>query len=434
VWISASITYASVFAGSLLAAILIIGGTGALLLRTLKSISRKPALRNSPSLRHGIANLYRPGAHTIAILASVSIGVMFTLSVYSVQHSILDEIRSTAPPDAPNVFLINVSEADRQGLDRFIESDTAITVRSPLLSSATAQLVSADGRPLEEMPSTEKSRRFLDSPVTLTESRDLPAAAKILNGAWWTEKEVASGEPMVSVLESAAETLHLHIGSTLEWTPLIQSGKPIRARVTNIRHTDGVGFGNNGQFILSPGGLDGIASVYFGSIRVKSGEIAGLQARVLKEFPTVAVVNGAEILAIIQDIVDRASLAVRFVAGFAIFGGLIVLASSVAGTRFRRMREVAILKTVGATRNRLVRIFSTEFATIGIVAGLVGSLLGSGLSVILISRLLDTPYHFTWIPALVATGITAALTVTAGWIASYGVLNQKPLEILRSVE
>jgi putative ABC transport system permease protein len=128
VWISASLLYATVFAGSLAIAILIIGGVGALLLRFLKSISRRSAIRNSPSLRHGIANLYRPGAHAVAILASIAIGVMFTLSVYSVQHSILDEIRSTAPPDTPNVFLINVTETDRQGLDELIESDPAITV------------------------------------------------------------------------------------------------------------------------------------------------------------------------------------------------------------------------------------------------------------------------------------------------------------------
>ncbi len=76
--------------------------------------------------------------------------------------------------------------------------------------------------------------------------------------------------------------------------------------------------------------------------------------------------------------------------------------------------------------------FSTEFATIGIVAGLTGSVLGTALSVILISKLLDTPYHFMWIPALVATAITAILTVSAGWIASYGVLGQKPLDILRN--
>ena len=78
--------------------------------------------------------------------------------------------------------------------------------------------------------------------------------------------------------------------------------------------------------------------------------------------------------------------------------------------------------------------FSTEFAKIGIVAGLVGSVLGTALSVILISRLLDTPYQFSWLPAIVATLITAALTVSAGWLASYGVLSQKPLDILRNVE
>jgi putative ABC transport system permease protein len=284
------------------------------------------------------------------------------------------------------------------------------------------------------MPATERSRRYLDSPVTLTVSRDMPPSTKILNGTWWSEKVNASGEPMVSVLQFAAETLQIHVGSVLEWTPIFPAGKSIRARVANIRRMDGSSIGNNGQFVLSPGGLDGVSPLYFGSIRVIPSEIGALQSRVFQKFPTVTVVNGAEVLKIVQDIVDRASLAVRFVAGFAIFGGLIVLASSVAGTRFRRMREVAILKTVGATRSRLVRIFSTEFATIGIVAGLVGSVLGSGMSVILISRLLDTPYHFTWIPVVVATGITAALTVSAGWIASFGVLSQKPLEILRSVD
>jgi len=433
-WISASFLYATVFAGSLIAAILIISGVGALLLRGLKSISGRRVIRQSPALRHGIANLYRPGAHAITILVSIAVGVMFTLCVYSVQYSILDEIRSTAPPDAPNVFLINVTSSDHDGIDRLIASDPAIVGRKPLSNSALAQLVSIDGKPLNDLPPTEGARRFLDSPVTLTVSPDLPAATTILNGTWWPAEAASSAEPLVSVLESAAETLHLHVGSTLEWTPVLKADTPIRARVANIRRTDGDRFGNNGQFVLSPGSLDGVPTLYFGSIRVTPAEIGAFQTRIIQNFPTVTVVNAAEILQVVQDIVDRASLAVRFVAGFAIFGGLIVLASSVAGTRFRRMREVAILKTVGASRSMLVRIFSTEFATIGIVAGLTGSVLGTGLSVILISRLLDTPYHFMWIPAAAATAITAVLTVSAGWIASYGVLSQKPLEILRNAD
>jgi putative ABC transport system permease protein len=365
-------------------------------------------------------------------LVSIAIGVMFTLSVYSVQHSILDEIRSTAPPDAPNVFLLNVTEREREGIERLIQTDPAIAGRTPLSVSAVAQLVSVDGMPLDQLPPTENARRFLDSPVTLTVSGDQPSATTILKGKWWGGRDEVAGESLVSVLDSAAETLRVHIGSVLEWTPLLQAEMPVRARVANIRRTDGVRFGNNGQFVLSPGALDGTPTMYFGSIRVPPQEIGKLQVRIFENFPTVTVVNVAELLAIVQDIVDRASLAVRFVAGFAIFGGLVVLASSVAGTRFRRMREVAILKTVGATQGTLVRIFSTEFATIGIVAGLTGSLLGTALSVVLISRLLDTPYHFSWIPAAVATVVTAVLTVAAGWLASAGVLRQKPLEILRN--
>jgi putative ABC transport system permease protein len=253
IWISGSLTYASVFAGSLLIALLVISGVGAVLLRILKYVSIKSAIRNSPALRHGIANLYRPGAHAITILVSVAVGVMFTLSVYSVQHSILDEIRSTAPPDAPNIFLLNITENERSGLEHMIQTDPAIAGRNPLTVSTAAQLIRVDGTSLDQLPERENARRFLDSPVTLTVSADLPAATTILKGNWWEEKNEYSGEPLVSVLDSAAETLRLHVGSVLEWSPLLQPGAPIRARVSSIRRTDGVRFGNNGQFILSPG-------------------------------------------------------------------------------------------------------------------------------------------------------------------------------------
>jgi predicted lysophospholipase L1 biosynthesis ABC-type transport system permease subunit len=136
---------------------------------------------------------------------------------------------------------------------------------------------------------------------------------------------------------------------------------------------------------------------------------------------------------IIQGVMDRVSIAVRFVAGFAIFGGLIVLACSVAGTRYR-MREVAILKTVGTTKGTLVRIFCTEFTVIGSAAGLIGGTPGVLTSAILVGQLLDTTYNFTWLPVGITAIVTAALTIVTGWLASYGVLNQKPLEILRRIE
>jgi putative ABC transport system permease protein len=98
------------------------------------------------------------------------------------------------------------------------------------------------------------------------------------------------------------------------------------------------------------------------------------------------------------------------------------------------MREVAILRTIGATRGTLVRMFCTEFAVIGSAAGLIGGGLAALASGILIGQLLDTPYKFSWPPILAAAAITAVLTVLTGWLASYGILNRKPLDILRQIE
>jgi putative ABC transport system permease protein len=428
IWVGSSIQYASVFAGVLIGSLLLMGVIGTGLLRLVRRVSTHAALRRSTAMRHGIANLYRPGAHATAILASLAIGVMFTLTVYFLQHSLLEEIRLTAPPDSPNLFLINITDRERDGIVQLLESQPGIVDRQPLSPSVSAQLLTIDGTPIEQIPIEEGARRFLNAQFTLTWTRDIPPATEILEGSWW---EPQPAESLVSVQEFAADALGLKVGSIIEWTAIEGN---IKARVANVRRTDAVRIGANNQFILSPGSLDEFSPVYYGAMRVAADQIGPLQARVFREFPTVTVINAADILAVIQEVMDRVSIAVRFVAGFAIFGGLVVLASSVAGTRYRRMREVAILRTIGATRGTMVRMFCAEFAVIGSAAGLIGGVFGAILSAILIGQLLDTPYKFTWPPVFVAAAVTAVFTVITGWLASYGILDRKPLDILRQIE
>jgi putative ABC transport system permease protein len=428
VWVGSSLYYASIFAGALAGSVLILGAIGMGLLKVVRKLSGHALFRRSAALRHGMSNLYRPGAHSVAIIASLGIGVMFTLTVYFLQTSLLEEIRLTAPPDAPNMFMINITERERSGILSMLESEPAIVDRQPLSPSVAAQLRTIDGTPLELIPLEEGARRFLNTQFVLTWSRDVPPGTEIIEGRWWPP---APAEPMVSVQEGAAEALGLKVNSIVEWDAL---GATIRARVANIRHTDSVRIGANNQFILSPGTLEAFSVVYFGAFRVKQEAIGAIQARIFERYPTVTVINAADILEIVQEVMNRVGLAIRFVAGFAIFGGLVVLASSVAGTRYRRMREVAILKTVGATRGTLVRMFCAEFAVIGSAAGLIGSLLGAILSGVLIGEILETSYRFSWLPGAVATVITAILTVAAGGLASYGILDRKPLDILRQIE
>ena len=169
----------------------------------------------------------------------------------------------------------------------------------------------------------------------------------------------------------------------------------------------------------------------YGSIRVKPRDVPALQRAVYEKLPTITVINMADVLEIVQKVVDQISLVVRFVSAFTIVAGAIILASSVAGTRFGRVREVVILKTLGATRRRVAGIFSMEFLVLGAAAGVMGSALATGFAALVVKRLLKSEFHLDPAADLFSIVLTALVAVAAGWLASYRILGQKPLEVLR---
>jgi putative ABC transport system permease protein len=134
---------------------------------------------------------------------------------------------------------------------------------------------------------------------------------------------------------------------------------------------------------------------------------------------------------IIDDVVQRIAAVIRFISAFTILAGAVMVASSVAGTRFRRMREVVTLKTLGATRQRIAWIFSIEFLTLGAVAGLMGTALASGFAALVLNRLLEIHYKLNVLTDASAVVISALTATAAGWLASFRILGRKPLEILR---
>jgi putative ABC transport system permease protein len=147
-------------------------------------------------------------------------------------------------------------------------------------------------------------------------------------------------------------------------------------------------------------------------------------------YPTVTVINVADVLERIESVVDQITFVVRLLAGFSILAGLMILASSIASTRFRRMREAVVLKTLGATRMRIVRTFSVEFSVLGLLAGAVGVVFANLLTRVLLRRL-DVSFHIEWGATMLALFGTAVLATATGWIASYRILGLRPLEVLR---
>jgi putative ABC transport system permease protein len=163
------------------------------------------------------------------------------------------------------------------------------------------------------------------------------------------------------------------------------------------------------------------------SIRSKWRRWSG---RCSQAYPTMTVINLADVLVRIESVVDQITFVVRFLAGFSIFAGLMILASSIASTRFRRMREAVVLKTLGATRMRIVRTFSVEFSVLGLLAGSVGVVFANVLTRVLLHKL-EVGFHIEWTATLVALVGTAVLATATGWIASYRILGLRPLEVLR---
>jgi putative ABC transport system permease protein len=215
----------------------------------------------------------------------------------------------------------------------------------------------------------------------------------------------------------------------MEWEA---AGRTLRARVAAVHRIDEIHMYGRIEFIFNAGTLDGLPIIYYGGVRVAPRAVPALQRATYEKFPTVTVVNVADVLEIVQQVVDQIALVVRFISMFAILAGIVILASSVAGTRFRRIREVVILKTLGATRRRVAGIFSVEFMVLGAVAGLMGSVLATAFAALLLKRWLDADFRLDPLPNLLCIVLTALVANAAGWMASYRILGQKPLEVLRA--
>lgn len=425
-WLSDNARTGMYFAIAMAAGLASLAMVAWILLRSLRWFSRHLPRRAGPVVRQGIANLYRPGNHAGAAVMALGVGVMFTVTVWIVQRGLLKDIVRTAPPGMPNVYLLDVTAANRDAVYKLLSQMPGLEGTPEMIGAVSAQIQSIDGVPFVRENQRGIARRYSRT-VTVSPAAERPGFTQVVEGRWWAaNSHPATAE--VSVAEAAAKILNLHLGSTIVWTT---PQKTFASTVTAIHKSEAVRLTARIEFFLTPDVLQGLPAIYYGGIRASAPSVPAIQKAVYDRFPTVTVVNMAEVLDTIQSVVDQISLVVRFISGFSILAGAIILASSVAGTRFRRIREVVILKTLGATRKRIAQIFSIEFLVIGTVAGLMGGLLAGGFAWAVLNRLLEAKTAPDSLPMALSIAGTAILAIATGWLASFRTLGQKPLEILR---
>lgn len=433
IWLGDSVRLGGWFVGGLAASLAALAVTSEALMRILRAAPRRLPFRLPVTLRHGIANLHRPGMHAGIILVALGVGVTFTLTVYLLQTTVLSQLALSAPPGMPNVYLSNIMASESAAVREFLTKQPGIEGEVTLVPRISARLTTIDGDPLAglgpgppgargsgEGGSRGRRRRTID----ITWADQPPVGFAIVQGRWWDASETRT---VVSVMDHVAERLGVGLGSQLQWQA---GGQDVSATVVSIHNYEGEPDWIY-DFVLNRDALEGMPATYIGGVRVRPEHSLEVTRAAFEAFPSMLFVNAVDFFETVQEVVDQIAFVIRFVSGFAIVAGVIILVSSVAATRFRRMREVAVLKTLGATHNRLARIFSVEFLVLGGVAGLAGSILAVSYSALLTKDILDLDAVVEWPAIVAAVAGTALIATTAGWGASLRILGSKPLEILR---
>jgi putative ABC transport system permease protein len=421
VWLSGSWKMGGYFIAGLATSILLLAAVAALLLWLLRVCVRSFHRQLPPVFRHGFANLYRPGNQAKSVLVALGVGVMFTLSTYLLQRTVLQQVISEGPGRGGNLFLLDIRNSSE--VTKLIESQPGVTGKMELVGYIVSRMVEKNGVAADRLKLSNIRKDQLQT-IRITTAASLPDSLEVKRGHWWNPDAT---ESQLAVSEQAQRDFHLRLGDRVKFQV---AGKFIDAPLVAVFRREQrapVRY----DLVFPRYALKGLPVVYYGAVHVEPTKIPQLEEAIFDRFPTVTVMDLADVLRRIQDAVDQVALVVRFLALFAIVAGVIILSSSVAGTRYRRIREVAILKTLGATRHRITGIFSIEFSILGATAGLVGGILANLFTRIVSDRFIDAVFYFDWGSLVLVMIGTALLANVAGWLASARILDQRPLEVLR---
>lgn len=435
-WQAGSAKVGLIFIGAFVAAVVLLGVSAWAVIQLLKKWPRPSAL----TARQALGNIIRPGSQAMSITIAIGIGVMVVVTVSLVERSLLRQVGDNRPTDAPTFFFVDIQPDQAAGFtDLLRERTEAMPQLTPLVRSRLSAL---NGEPVKFEPGSEEedqkekaapdkdARRkkwYRSREYVLTFLQDLPKDNEIVKGEWWKQGQVFP-QPLVSVEEEAAQSLGVDIGSRMEFD--IQ-GTRITAEVRSIRKVEWGNFSTNFYMVFSPGALDGAPLTYVATARVPPQDEVSLQQAVVAAFPNVTAINIGDVLESFAQVLDRLSLAIRAVGLFCVVSGGLVMAAALAATRYRRLYESVILKSLGATRGVIARAFAVEYAVLGVIGGFLGSALASALSWAVLATIFDLSW--TLQPKILLAGVaaTVVLTMIVGFLSTFRILGQPPLTVLR---
>ena len=389
-------------------------------------------LANAPSfpLRHAVLHLSRPGNQTRVILLAVGLGAFFIVGVRSLQHSLLAEFSIQVNEDSADMFLLDVQRSQADAMRAFLGDPANGAGPWKLLPVLRARVTGISGR-MTTLESFEevRARGSLGREYMITYRDQLEANERIVEGVFWRG---SSPDPEVSVERSLHDRFAINVGDVVRFDIL---GRIVNARVSSIRDVDFKDARAGGfMFVFRPGTLEQAPQTFIAPL--KGPEEAAARARfqhdLVAAFPNISVIDFHEILETIRDVMGKVTLAISVVGGLVLFSGGLILVGAVAMTKFQRVYEAAVFKTLGANTRTITKMLLFEYGVLGSLAGTVGSLGAVALTWGVSRYALEIPWRIFAGEHVSGIALTAVLVAAMGVLSSLDVLRNKPLATLRA--
>ena len=387
------------------------------------------ARARSFAVRHAVLRLNRPGNQTRVVLLAVGLGAFFITGIRGVQTNLLRDFAIEVGNDTPDLFLIDIQGDQVPGLQTFLRERTGHAPR--ILPVLRARITQVRGREITlENLEDVRGRGSLAREYTVTYRSRLEANEQIVAGRFWDR--TPSGQPEISIEEGIRERFKINVGDDVRFDVL---GQPIVARVTSVRQVNWRDSRAGGfMFVFRPGVLDAAPHGFISPVRGPAGveARARMQRDLVARFPNVSVIDIREVLDTVRGVIANVTLGITAVGGLVLFTGILILVGAVAMTKYRRVYEAAILKTLGASSRLVGSVLLVEYGLLGLLAGVIGATGGAALSWSISRYVIETPWRPPLIETAVGVVVTTVLVAGVGLGASLDVLRRKPLATLRA--
>ncbi|GAB5408395.1 MAG: ABC transporter permease [Balneolaceae bacterium] len=381
--------------------------------------------------RQGLANLYRPNNQTSILLLTFGLGVTLISSLYLTQDMLLGTINFDGEDELPNLALFDIQYDQNEGVNSIIvENGLEVMQNVPIV---TMRLQSVKNIPLEVIlnDTSRNARRWALTREYRSTYRDSLVETETLESGKFIASVTDLNSPIpISVSSDLMEDLDVVLGDSIVWDV---QGIPISSYISSIRTVNWQTPQPN-FFVVFPAGVLEPAPQFFATtVRTTSSEASiSIQQEIVKAYPNVSAIDVGQVISTIREFLDKITFVIQFIGLFSIITGLIVLAGSAATSRFQRIREAVLLRTLGAKQNQVIKIQVIEYVLLGVMASLIGLILSVGTSALLGYFYFDIEF----IPNFTILGIEVAilvlLVVLIGLLNTRGVHTKPPLEILRA--